>query len=121
MVDTSKSKILVVDDDVQLLRDIQDHLEQRGYTVATASDGLSALAMAKSMAPDLVVLDITFPDIKTARERAIDGIEVLRRLRDAGNVLCSDVRTYIYAAGELNPDTVVDTWLKLARHKYKLS
>ena len=41
-------------------------------------------------------------------------------VRDAGNVLCSDVRTYIYAAGELNPDTVVGKFLKTVWH-YTLS
>ena len=41
-------------------------------------------------------------------------------VRDAGNVFCSDVRTYIYAAGELNPDTVVGKFLKTVWH-YTLS
>ena len=41
-------------------------------------------------------------------------------VRDAGNVLCSDVRTYIYAAGELNPDKVVGKFLKTVWH-YTLS
>lgn len=82
----SKSKILLVDDDPQLLREVQAHLEALGYEVATAADGLAALKLAKSMLPDLVVLDINFPDSKTARNRSIDGIEVLRSLRDSGNV-----------------------------------
>jgi DNA-binding response OmpR family regulator len=77
---------LVVDDDLQLLRDIQQHLEKLGYEVAIASDGRSALALAKSTAFDLVVLDINFPDVTTRNGRSIDGIEVLRALRDAGTV-----------------------------------
>jgi DNA-binding response OmpR family regulator len=82
----SKSKILLVDDDPQLLREVQAHLETLGYEVATASDGLGGLKVARSMLPDLVVLDINFPDSQTARNRSIDGIDVLRRLRDSGNV-----------------------------------
>jgi DNA-binding response OmpR family regulator len=82
----SKRKILLVDDDAQLLRGVQAHLESLGYEVATAADGPAALKLAGSMLPDLVVLDINFPDSKTARNRAIDGIEVLRRLRESGNV-----------------------------------
>ena len=41
-------------------------------------------------------------------------------IREAGNLLCSDVRTYIYAAGELNPDTVIGKFLKTVWH-YTLS
>lgn len=41
-------------------------------------------------------------------------------VREAGNLLCSDVRTYIYAAGELNPDTVIGKFLKTVWH-YTLS
>jgi len=82
----AKSKILLVDDDAQLLREVQPHLEALGYEVATASDGLAALKLAKSMFPDLVVLDINFPNPKAAQNRAIDGIEVLRRLREIGDV-----------------------------------
>lgn len=77
---------MVVDDDLKLLRDVQKHLEKQGYEVATASDGRSAVALAKSMELDLVVLDINFPDTTTKKERSIDGIEVLRMLRDAGNI-----------------------------------
>jgi len=82
----SKGKILVVDDDARLLQEVKAHLEKLGYEVATAADGRVALSLAKSMEFDLVVLDINFPDIKTKRERSIDGIEVLRMLRDSGNV-----------------------------------
>ncbi|MBI5091851.1 MAG: response regulator transcription factor [Candidatus Hydrogenedentes bacterium] len=81
-----KSKILIVDDDSKLLRAVQTHLEKLGYEVATAADGRSALAAAKSMAFDLVVLDINFPDITTKKERSLDGIEVLRTLRDSDSV-----------------------------------
>ena len=82
----SKTRILVVDDDRQLLREVRSHLEKLGYEVATAEDGLSALKLAHSASPDLVVLDINFPDSKGSRSRSVDGVEVLRRLRESGNV-----------------------------------
>jgi DNA-binding response OmpR family regulator len=75
-----------VDDDLALLRDVQKYLTALGYEVATAADGRSALALAKSMEPDLVVLDINFPSIGKTGERSIDGVEVLRLLRESGNV-----------------------------------
>jgi DNA-binding response OmpR family regulator len=82
----SKTKILVVDDDRRLLREVRAHLEKRGYEVATAEDGLSALKQAQAISPDLVVLDINFPDAKNSRSRSLDGVEVLRRLRESGSV-----------------------------------
>lgn len=86
MTTISKTKILVVDDDRPLLRKVRPHLEKLGYEVETAEDGLSALKLAQSMSPDLVVLDLNFPDSEKARSRSVDGIEVLRRLRESGHV-----------------------------------
>jgi DNA-binding response OmpR family regulator len=79
-------KILVVDDDAELLQKVKSHLEKLSYEVATAADGHTALALSNSMELDLVVLDINFPDIKATGESSIDGIEVLRRLRNSGTV-----------------------------------
>lgn len=83
---TAKSKILFVDDDQKLLREVRAYLEKLGYEVATAEDGPSALKLAQSLAPDLVVLDINFPDSKRPGSPSIDGVEVLRRLRESGKV-----------------------------------
>ncbi len=82
----SKTKILVVDDDVNLLAEVKPHLEKLGYEVITAADGRDALAAARSMELDLVVLDINFPDTKAKNRRPMDGIEVLHLLRDMSNV-----------------------------------
>jgi DNA-binding response OmpR family regulator len=81
-----KGKILVVDDDVNLLAEVKSHLEKLGYEVVTAADGRAALGAARSMELDLVVLDINFPDVKANSARSIDGIEVLRQLRDSDTV-----------------------------------
>lgn len=86
MTTVSKNRILVVDDDRKLLRELRSYLEKLGYEVSTAEDGLSALSLVQSMSPDLVILDINFPDSKTTRRRSVDGVEVLRRLRESGDV-----------------------------------
>jgi two-component system alkaline phosphatase synthesis response regulator PhoP len=66
-------KILVVDDDPAALRLVQYTLQQEGYEVITASNGLDGLRKANSEAPDLLVLDVMLP--------GIDGFEVASRLR----------------------------------------
>ena len=66
-------RVLVVDDDEQILRALRTSLRAHGYDVVAASDGESALDTAATAAPDLVVLDLGLPDI--------DGTEVIRRLR----------------------------------------
>nr|MDQ2716696.1 response regulator transcription factor [Chloroflexota bacterium] len=66
-------KILVVDDEAVLVETIAYNLEQAGYQVITAADGVSALEAARREEPDLVVLDIMLPEM--------DGLEVCRQLR----------------------------------------
>jgi two-component system KDP operon response regulator KdpE len=67
------TKVLVVDDEPQILRALRINLKARKYDVHTAVDGASALHMAASQHPDLVVLDLGLPDM--------DGVEVIRGLR----------------------------------------
>ncbi|HET8526701.1 MAG TPA: response regulator transcription factor [Actinomycetota bacterium] len=67
------SRILVVDDEQQILRAVRRALAARGYDVVTAADGEDALVEAEASSPDLVVLDLNLPDM--------DGLDVCRRLR----------------------------------------
>jgi len=55
-------RILVVDDDKQIVRLVQSYLEQAGYAVLTAYDGATALRTIRTERPDLVVLDLMLPD-----------------------------------------------------------
>jgi DNA-binding response OmpR family regulator len=66
-------KILVVDDDIDLLSLIGFALRQAGYLVIEASDGAAALERFSSEQPDLVILDVNLP--------ALNGFEVCRRIR----------------------------------------
>ncbi|KRA39205.1 MULTISPECIES: response regulator [unclassified Nocardioides] len=67
------SKVLVVDDEPQIVRALGIHLRARGWEVVTAGDGTEALAVADASAPDVVVLDLGLPDL--------DGVDVITRLR----------------------------------------
>jgi len=60
---TPRTRILVVDDDTQMLRSVKAGLSARDYDIVTAQDGASALVMAAEAAPQLIVLDLGLPDI----------------------------------------------------------
>ncbi|MFW6116031.1 MAG: response regulator [Chloroflexota bacterium] len=66
-------KILIVDDDLQMLKLVGLVLDRSGYQIAVARSGQQALEKVRTEQPDLVILDIALPDM--------DGYEVTRRLR----------------------------------------
>jgi len=66
--------ILVVDDEHHIVEVVQDYLKQAGYRTLSASDGQTALTIARHERPDLVVLDLMLPG-------DIDGMDVCRSLR----------------------------------------
>ncbi len=70
--------VLVVDDELKITRLVRDYLQQAGFGVLTAADGQSALALARTEQPDLIVLDLGLP--------GIDGLDVTRVLRTTSDV-----------------------------------
>jgi DNA-binding response OmpR family regulator len=66
-------RILVIEDDPSILRGLQLNLGMEGYTVRSAVDGETGLALAKSENPDLVVVDVMLP--------RLGGLDVLREIR----------------------------------------
>jgi len=71
---TSTPRILVIDDEPQILRALRAILAEQGFTVEAASRGEDGLTQAAAHVPDLVILDLGLPDI--------GGIEICRRLRE---------------------------------------
>ncbi len=69
----SSARILVVDDEPQILRFLRPSLSAAGYNVITASNGTEALKLTADTAPDAILLDLGLPDI--------DGKDVIRRIR----------------------------------------
>jgi two-component system, OmpR family, KDP operon response regulator KdpE len=67
------TRILIVNDEPQILRALRINLTARQYDVVTATDGTQALQAASDTHPDLVVLDLGLPDL--------DGVDVIRSLR----------------------------------------
>ncbi len=69
-----KMKILIVDDDQNILRLYKEELEEEGYLIVTASSGQEAMEQFEREVPDLVTLDILLPDV--------DGIKLLRQMKE---------------------------------------
>lgn len=73
-----RARILVVDDEPQLIRVLRTGLKSRGYDVLGASDGESGLESFNEWHPDLVITDLAMPNV--------DGLEFCRRLRAISQV-----------------------------------
>ena len=84
----AKKKILVVDDEVQMVEILRSRLEANGYSVIPAHDGLEALEKVKSEKPDMILLDILMP--------RMDGSQFLQRMKQEG--LLGDVPVIVLTA-----------------------
>ena len=87
----SNTKILVVDDEPDILEFVGYNLRQEGYAVLTANNGLTAIDIAKEKTPDLVILDVMMPDM--------DGIVTCERMR-AIPELSNTIITFLTARSE---------------------
>ena len=116
-----KTRIMVVDDNHEMLRIVGRVLELEGYDVSTAPDGNSALALLDECKPDLVILDIIMP--------GLDGFQVIEYIRRRSNVsivmlTAKNEVTLLQRALVLGADDYVrkpfDTRVLVARVKAKL-
>ncbi|HIS59490.1 MAG TPA: response regulator transcription factor, partial [Candidatus Faecousia faecipullorum] len=71
-------KILVVDDEVLLVKGIRFNLQNEGYEVITGSDGLEAVQLVREQSPDLVVLDVMMPNM--------DGLTACGKIREFSDI-----------------------------------
>ena len=106
-------RILVVDDDRQIVRLVQSYLEQAGYVVLTAADGATALRTIRTERPDLVVLDLMLPDTdgwaitRTVRSDAsLAGLPLVMltaRVEDTDKIVGLELGADDYIAKPFNP------------------
>ena len=89
----SPPRVLIVDDEPQILRALRANLEARDYLVLTVATGKQAVIEIADGAPDLVILDLGLPDIS--------GLEVLQSLRS-----WSDVPVIVVSARSSDPDKI---------------
>lgn len=90
MSDT-KYKILLVDDEVDILEFISYNLEKEGYKVYTAQNGVEAIKLAEKKTPDLIILDVMMPEMD-----GIAACEEIRRIPSLQNVVIA----FLTARGE---------------------
>ena len=89
-VDAAKGTVLVVDDELALVRVLAIHLESEGYNVLTATNGHEALAHIRQRRPEVVVLDAMMPEMS--------GLEVCRRVRTDSDL--ADAHVIILTAND---------------------
>ena len=102
----SKEKILVVDDEQDLVKLVRFHLEKDGYKVTSAFNGEDALFLARKERPELIILDLMLP--------SIDGLEVCKKLK-TDTELANIAIVMLTAKGEESDITV---GLKLGADDY---
>ena len=87
----SQSKILLVDDEVDILEFISYNLEKEGYKVYTAQNGAEAIRVAEKTLPDLIILDVMMPEMD-----GIAACEEIRRIPSLQNIIIA----FLTARGE---------------------
>jgi len=102
----SKEKILVVDDEQDLVKLIRYHLEKEGYKVISAYNGEDALFLTRKERPDLIILDLMLP--------GIDGLEICKKLK-ADQELAHTAIIMLTAKGE---EADITMGLKLGADDY---
>ncbi len=117
VIKAPSERILVVDDDREIVRLLRAYLEQAGFKVLTAGDGETALHVLRSDQPDLVVLDLMLPNrdgwsvIKVAREDSaladIPIIVLTARVEDSDRILGLELGADDYVTKPFNPREVV--------------
>jgi two-component system cell cycle response regulator len=102
----SVASILVADDSLLIRAIVRNGLEEEGYQVIEADDGLSALEQCRKRAPDVVLLDVEMP--------GLDGLEVLRELKADPNLRNIPV---VFLTGRTSTDDIV-AGLRGGAHDY---
>lgn len=116
-------RLLMVDDEPEILRLVESRLKANGYEVLTALDGLTALEIAKKEKPDLIILDLMLPKMdgykvcgllkKDSRYSKIPIILFTARAQEEDKKLGEEVRADAYIVKPFEPIALLETIQKL--------
>ena len=90
-MEKQETKILLVDDEPDIIEIIKFNLEKKGYQIYTASDGLEAIKISEKIVPHLIIMDVMMPNM--------DGIEACEQLRK-DNKFSDTIIMFLSARGE---------------------
>jgi len=99
-----KKKILIVEDEPDIVLVVKARLESEGYEVHSAADGIAGIAKAKSIRPDVILVDVMMPKL--------DGYSMAQRLKE------DDVTTGIPIIVVTIKDTMMDLFKKIGVSYY---
>ncbi len=118
-----KKRILIIDDEAQMVQMVQMRLEAVGYEVIKAHDGQTGLEMAKQENPDLIILDVMMPKMDgykvcgllkaDARYNKIPIIMFTARAQESDKELSEDVGANAYINKPLNAEDMMNKIKKL--------
>jgi len=91
MANAQNHRVLIVDDDLDILELLKYNLEKEGYEVETAEDGIKAVQISKKFKPELILMDIMMPNQ--------DGVETCRQLREIPELANTHI-TFLTARAE---------------------
>ena len=101
----SKKKILVIDDELNVVNMLKMNLEAEGYDVITAFNGSEGLSRVHAGPPDLVICDVMMPEM--------DGFEVCRRIRQDTSM---DTMPFILPGGRMQCTNLMILNISSKRH-----
>jgi DNA-binding response OmpR family regulator len=120
-----KRKILLVDDEEDLIKTVAFRLEANGYDVCSASDGLAAMEKAHRERPDLIILDLMLPKIdgykvcgllkKDSRYSAIPIIMFSARAQDSDVQMGKEMGADAYISKPFEPQVLLDKVAELLK------
>jgi two-component system alkaline phosphatase synthesis response regulator PhoP len=90
-MERTNHRVLIVDDEPDIVELLKYNLEKEGYEVKTASDGEKGVSAAREFCPDLILLDIMMPKL--------DGVEACRRIREITDLADTHI-IFLTARGE---------------------
>ncbi len=125
MSDKEKKRVLVVDDEPDIVSGIVDRLEFEGFDVLSAQDGQTALKLARDKNPDIIILDVMLPKIDgfkicrllkfDKKRKHIPIIMLTAKTQESDKKIGKEMKADIYMCKPFDPDELISNIKKLLK------